>query len=98
MARGSTAKVRITERIQAAFGDDFIGVQDGKIYVWENDGGEKVQIAIAMTCPKTGIGAVSAPADFPETGFTATLGSATTAEKGAAEMDAIAAMMKRLGL
>ena len=36
-----------------AFGADYIGQQDKKIYVWADDGGERVQIAIAMTCPKT---------------------------------------------
>ena len=40
-----------------AFGADYIGEQDKKIYVWADDGGERVQIAIAMTCPKTPIAA-----------------------------------------
>ena len=58
MARGANAKVAVTEKIAAAFGKDFIGEYDKKIYVWADDGGERVQIAIAMTCPKTFIGEV----------------------------------------
>lgn len=42
-----------------AFGADYIGEQDKKIYVWADDGGERVQIAIAMTCPKTPIAATN---------------------------------------
>ena len=55
MAKGSNAKVIVENKIKEAFGNDFIGVADKKIYVWADDGGERVQIAISMTCPKTGI-------------------------------------------
>ena len=53
--RGTVAKANVTAIIQKAFGSDFVGTQDGKLYVWADDGGNKVQISIAMTCPKTGI-------------------------------------------
>ena len=43
------------QKLFHAFGDKFIGEYDKKIYVWANDGGERVQIAISMTCPKTPI-------------------------------------------
>ena len=52
MARGSIAKEKVAEKLKAAFGADFIGEVDKKIYVWADDGGERVQIALAMTCPK----------------------------------------------
>ena len=55
MARGSNAKLEVTEKLRNLYGTDFIGIQDNKIYVWENDGAERVQIAIAMTCPKVGM-------------------------------------------
>lgn len=58
-ARGSIAKVNVTEVIKNAFGTDFVGVSNGKMYVWANDGGERVQIALAMTCPKTPFGDAS---------------------------------------
>jgi hypothetical protein len=55
MAKGANAKVVVENKIKEAFGNDFIGIADKKIYVWADDGGERVQIAISMTCPKTGI-------------------------------------------
>lgn len=51
-AKGTVAKTNVTKKIQEVFGKDFIGEYDKKIYVWADDGGERVQIAIAMTCPK----------------------------------------------
>ena len=56
-AKGSIAKVNVQNRIALAFGSDYIGEVDKKIYVWADDGGERVQIAIAMTCPKVQIDA-----------------------------------------
>jgi hypothetical protein len=52
MARGSIAKTVVEEKIKAAFGSDFVGISDKKLYVQADDGGEKVQIAISLTCPK----------------------------------------------
>lgn len=51
-AKGSVAKVNIAEKLATAFGEDYIGEVDKKHYIWADDGGERVQIAIAMTCPK----------------------------------------------
>jgi hypothetical protein len=42
MAKGSVAKINVIDKIRAAFGSDFIGEYDKKIYVWAEDGGEKV--------------------------------------------------------
>lgn len=53
MAKGSIAKTAVENKIAQAFGADYIGIFDKKLYVWADDGGEKVQIAIALTCPKT---------------------------------------------
>lgn len=53
MARGANAKVEVIKKIGEAFGSDFIGEVDKKVYVWANDGKERVQIALALTCPKT---------------------------------------------
>ena len=50
--KGAAAKEQVIKRISSAFGEDFIGEVDKKIYVWANDNGEKVQIAISLTCPK----------------------------------------------
>lgn len=50
--KGSTAKITVENKIREVFGADFIGSVDKKIYVWADDGGEKVQIALSLTCPK----------------------------------------------
>ena len=44
-----------------SFGKDWIGESDKKYYVWANDGGERVQIAISLTCPKNPVGATVSP-------------------------------------
>ena len=64
MARGSNAKVEVENKISAAFGSDYIGTYDKKLYVWADDGGEKVQIAITLTCPKVPVGQVENGLDF----------------------------------
>lgn len=64
MARGANAKVNVENKIREAFGNDFAGMQDKKLYVWADDGGEKVQIAISLTCPKTPLGVVEDSMDF----------------------------------
>lgn len=53
MARGTVAKEIVYNKIMEAFGNDVVGIQDKKLYVWANDGGERVQIAITLTCPKS---------------------------------------------
>lgn len=42
MARGAIAKEEVIRKIADAFGESFIGEVDKKIYLWANDGGERV--------------------------------------------------------
>ena len=103
MARGSQAKIEVVEKLKSAFGDDYIGENSSKHYVWANDGGEHVQIAISLTCPKNPIGTVDmsgafsdgidfdAPAVVVQTKF-------EPAEITQEEQDNLAIMMARLGL
>lgn len=42
MARGAEAKNKVIEKIQSAFGADYIGEVDKKIYVWSKENGEKM--------------------------------------------------------
>lgn len=56
MARGANAKVEVANILKQAFGTSYIGEFDKKYYVWANDGGEQVQISIALTCPKNPVG------------------------------------------
>lgn len=52
MAKGTIAKENITRKIIEAFGKDYIGEFDKKLYLWADDGGDRVQVSIALTCPK----------------------------------------------
>ena len=64
MARGSEAKSFVENKIREAFGDLFVGTYDKKLYVWGIENGEKVQIAITLTCPKVPVGQVENGLDF----------------------------------
>lgn len=55
MARGAEAKEKIARKLAKAFGEDWIGEYEKKYYVWSNEGGERIQVAISMTCPKVPI-------------------------------------------
>lgn len=62
MAKGQIAKEYAVKKIAEAFGENFVGEFDKKVYINCPENGEMVQIAIAMTCPKKTIGEVnSAP-------------------------------------
>lgn len=57
-SKGTIAKATVEKKITEAFGADFLGISDKKIYLNVSDGGaEKIQVALSMTCPKT-------PVDF----------------------------------
>ena len=103
MAKGTNAKNAVINTIAMAFGTDYIGEIDKKVYVWADDGGEKVQIAIALTCPKNPVeagGVSAAPAsgwDFSDKAVTAST-PVSKAEITPEEQARIADMMNRLGL
>ena len=50
--KGTLAKENITNKIIQALGNDYIGEFDKKLYAWADDGGNKIQVSIALTCPK----------------------------------------------
>lgn len=52
MAKGTIGKQQVADKIKAVFGQDWIGEYDKKYYVWATENGERIQIAISMTCPK----------------------------------------------
>ena len=103
MAKGTNAKNAVINKIAMAFGTDYIGEIDKKVYVWADDGGEKVQIAIALTCPKNPVetgGVSTAPVsgwDFSDNVVTASA-PVSKAEITPEERARIADMMSRLGL
>ena len=107
MAKGAVAKEGVIKKLASAFGSNFIGEFDKKIYVWENDGGEMVQIAISLTCPKNPIqvdATVSTDAgdwdfsDTPKVNTTVAVANAAPAEITEEEKSNIADLMAKLGL
>ena len=65
--KGTIAKENVEKKIREVFGQDFTTVLDKKLYVYADDGGDKIQIAISLTCPKIPIGV----ADSDELDFSA---------------------------
>ena len=61
MAKGAIGKQLVTNKIAEAFGEDYIGEVDKKLYVWTVENGERIQIALALTCPKNPIETGAAP-------------------------------------
>lgn len=103
MARGNIAKQNIIKKLQEVFGDDYIGENNNKHYVWTQDGAERIQIAISLTCPKNPIGAVDMGSAFSDgLDFEAPPVLAQTkfepAEITDQEVENLSAMMERLGL
>jgi hypothetical protein len=105
MAKGQIAKEQVAKIIADAFGDNFIGEFDKKLYVWANDGSEKVQIALAMTCPKTFVEdnrSNSASNGFPKSAFddepAETASPANAKDVTPQEQENIRALLERLGL
>ena len=106
MAKGQIAKDFVEKKIQAAFGADYIGTFDKKIYVVAPEGGEKVQIAISLTCPKVPvtvdntvqIGDFNFEDPTPATLTTNATGTFTPAEISDEERKNVADLMARLGL
>ena len=53
MAKGNQAKAEVETIIRNAFGKNFLGTADKKLYVQAKEDGEMITICISMTCPKT---------------------------------------------
>ena len=100
MAKGSIAKEQIAKKMAETFGADWIGERDKKYYLWANENGERIQIAISMTCPKTPIGEAGAIADSNVLNFEdgVTAGGETPIEITTDEKKNIADLKARLGL
>lgn len=100
--RGDLAKQSAIATIQAAFGDDFVGLIDKKLYVNVKDGpnGEVVQLSIALTMPKTPVSASAVPVTTPTTDGNAAWESkpATPTELSAEDKAKVADLCARLGI
>ena len=108
-AKGTLAKERVEKKIIEAFGADYVATVDKKIYIWAQDeGAEKVQVCISMTCPKNPVGAEDGTLNFSKepgnkidfTNLSAVASPDTfkPAEITDAERANIKELMERLGL
>ena len=59
MAKGAIAKEKVANKLAECFGKDWIGEFDKKYYLWSEENGERIQIAVTLTCPKNPVGQVS---------------------------------------
>jgi hypothetical protein len=99
MAKGQEAKERVIKKIAEAFGADYVGEYDKKIYVWSMEDGAKKQVALSLTCPSTPVGTVTTTGfDFENMTPTVAPSTFTPAEITQEEAETLEAMMKRLGL
>ena len=103
MAKGAIAKQEVIKVIQSAFGENFQGEFDKKVYVQVLENGEMIQIALSLTCPKTPVSVSTAPVvhgdrmDFDSEPIITSTVNVTT-EISDEERQTVAEMMKRFGL
>ena len=64
MAKGQEAKTNLINKIIHIPGIDYIGEYDKKHYFWSIENGEKIQIAISMTCPKNPVASIEVQGDL----------------------------------
>lgn len=64
MAKGTEAKNNLMNKIINIRGIDYIGEYDKKHYFWSEENGEKIQVAISLTCPKNPMVVVQPQEDF----------------------------------
>lgn len=100
MAKGAVAKENAAKKMAEVFGSNWIGEYDKKYYIWSEENGEKVQIAISMTCPKTPIGKAGAAVDSNVLNFEDSVASGgdTKVDITPDEKKNVADLMARLGL
>ena len=96
-AKGSVAKLFVENKIKEMFGEDFIGSADKKLYVLADDGGQKVQIAISLTCPKVGLD-IEGNGFVDDTGIVGTYTGEPVIEITPEEEENIQTLIKKLNL
>ena len=106
MAKGTVAKCRIVEKLKECFGPAYLGEMNGKHYIEMDDGGEKIQVAINMTCPKVLFESAGAAAPTPPPTSAFGVGSASfmaaqtppAAEISEKERENVKKLIEQLGL
>lgn len=106
MGKGNIAKESLINKIIENLGEFYLGVYDKKYYFAMPENGEKIQVAISMTCPKTPVefsATNDAGGDWNFTDDTpkatpVAVSNAAPAEITESEKQNIADLMRRLGL
>lgn len=99
MAKGAEAKANFIQRIKTALGADYIGEVDKKYYVWSTENGERVQLAIALTCPKTPVATEQTGLNFEdEVPGNVVIGATKKVAMDADEKATLERLMKELDL
>ena len=106
MAKGNIAKENLINKIIENLGESYLGTYDKKYYFVMPENGEKVQIAISMTCPKTPVEFATTADDGGDWDFSdskpkasaVAVTNAAPAEITEQEQQNIADLMARLGL
>lgn len=101
MAKGAIAKENVIKKIISALGDDYVGEFDKKLYTWADDGGNKVQISIALSCPKVfrGVEESDSPVlNFDDDDNERTGSEFVPADITQEEQDTLISLMEKLGL
>lgn len=99
MAKGTIAKENLMARFKMALGNDYIGTEDDKkFYFWSTENGEKVQVAITMTVPKTPFVCEGKGGDLNFSDMPLSNGAEAKMEMDADEKATLNRLMKELGL
>ena len=98
--KGQIAKDNVINKIAAAFGKDYVGLVDKKVYVWSEEDGEKVQVCLSLTCPKNpvGVGGEENGMNFGASTISTTPDVFNPAEISDKEMENVRNLIKELGL
>lgn len=94
MARGNEAKEKFIDKMIAQNSDSYVGHFDKKYYFWEEENGEKVQVAISITCPKNLVGGAFSTAPAEKSSETTSCSTEITKE----ERQTVEELMKELNL
>ena len=100
ISKGQRAKENIKQKIIQALGSDYAGEYDRKLYCWADDGGQRIQVALSMTCPKVFRGAeetVPTELNFEDTPA-APAAAPKQVEVTPEETETLQDLMQRLGL
>jgi len=103
MAKGFIAKDNLIKRFATAVGDDYIGTDDTgkKFYFWSVENGEKMQVCISLTVPKTPIACGNVNNDKLEFGDEPSSGVVTPQKMkpmDESEAEVLARLKEELGL